>query len=1464
MSVKSFSKANPSKKQLEIYNDFSGGLNTELADSATKDNQFRKLINFDMDAAGSLKKRAGLYRLPYIKDIMDNKLKQLINEGKIKYEDYRDIKINDVQQFFDGAHWVFNYITTCGLFVLLLDANMNIPNDLLESEYCLYYSLAILKPNPTPEELEQEIGDKIKISQYGSVYVMYATVYSNATGIINTQKKQVRLFSWNPISNNDITYNNKPLRPQWIEASDNNDLLKLIHYGKTEKGEINSSIIDFSGIPNQTFDIKAGKYIPNFLQDSSIYQYSVEYKTNGVDTCWLEVSKNNQSTQYLIRNGNNGNIPPHQIETCTLEDNRVRIYFTTPQRMKDEVQGDRVSYYRRHHLDFNLETNEFELGITPYFWANFKDNHKDNTSGVGSVGLMYQNLTYNYIKPYEISFWSNTYNQTYWVKNSAANYLCNFVKSQYLKFKNKPFTMFSSDTFASTMSVKTIDNNIIFTDMGALCEFDVQSVFKTSVKGRLELLNLGNKDPWNNTNGYQTNVKFFRSNNDSYDMTFSYNSIFTCFNNPLVLLGQIVRGDYNPNPSYFLLVSNIIKEGVNSFNESFYWNNNMRYAYHTYNGKTDRTTVNMGDLAKIKNVEKAVETRDTSLLVFKQNILGPKNDLSYKNILNKDNTQALATGTYFVNNKNVIPIAHNKNKFLFEKLTTSNLSKWFSKNNLDVDFMVRHPILGSTLFDKQAIDKLRELYFKDLVLNLKLHANYTYQGEKQFVNSNLKDYQIGDFLHAIEHSDINTPRLYLDVLKLNNQVELVNFVWVDRNGKEHLLIDINENDLGFSPSLIVNTLYFSFSFDTLIGGRIENVLSFKQQKYVKPNLNDLNYLWYNLALFSRFGQSRYPDIYNDNIHPNISWDLVDYPNVSDTQQNSPIQLFGIVPVNNVILAPAKQRFQLFYSAREGLDMNNYLIALTAMTIKDYNQMINSPDYSTTGFKNDNAGNETTNSTIGPNWVNFNDLFLPDKEGLDDDRVWNKDKKEWEPKPKKAIFEVDVPTTTQPYMILIQVAQKREEQIANKDVPKLATVIETRIEMQPNSSYIDKIDVSSLFDEYTTTTDLRTFTSSLIMFGNTNKLYFSDITVPSYFPLSKVIELKTPEAIKSCTIFQNKLIVSTENSKWYIGGTSFESETDPYYIKNISTDSGILAPKSDVPLGNYLYFLDTTGIKYLKNLYGTSDKEFSYETLDGIVASQVPRDKDACAVAHNNKYYICFPNNKYMLVYNPTYRAWVSYTSNYLNFAKMFVDDGVLYGIDRSTFNIYKFDENTLVDNWNEIEDGYEIKENIEGVEQEVQKGVPIECFMQTKNLTQNYTPHRKKYDYALLEANVEGVDIAYGDRKALKAFSANITPYIVVDDDLINYNYSTYNKQTNLYSYSELTPYGIIIRDSSVLNNSTIVDFNNLGKDEGSTFYNIPIRRKGNQIAFGFEFNAPTKLVIKSLVIKYGLLELKRNRVGQS
>ena len=1619
MGVKSFDKADPSKKQIEIYQDFSGGINTELADSAMKDNQFRKLVNFDLDAAGSIKKRDGLYRIPFVRQQIEAMLKKKygVNKGN---EIASKIIINDVVEFFDGAHWVFNYITNYGLIVLLLDKTMSLPQDLNLQlfEHVLFYPMSKIDEQDT----YNVIGDKVKISPYNDTYIMYATKYSNANGLVNIDEKQIKMFSWNPVNDDDQTIGGNVARPQWIEAVDNQDDVETItYYGDTTPYVLESNKLDIiDNLGEVSYQI--GERYYGSLGFDELEDFSIIYGFNTTQT-WFDVNENGTNKRYFIRTGDGQDIPPTEIATITLEPfcgeynsspnrgekywNKVKqkifIYLKHPVKsMTNQEYLDRIieinnwlnnnnggynettglvnlpclrfTYVDVIMFDYNNEkqSGEFRYYIedeyTPFNCVWYKETYKrlnggidhpnyvrelhfENNVAIGKVSYIIgsKSMGYSiseghtlesigqiipmiYTKPYvekiEVdndfqlfgAVWgdigsrttTNYYRiTTYNVDNK--NYLLPYISRDY----NNPFngtlqewlTKFNYISDSLNVSISTDVNYsnglILLSESGPMLKrditfkinnqyFDPELYYYSSLPNRYS-----NMFYTNNGSGVWTNTLTLDSTKCWRDYT-RIGADFTSrsFVHPLAL---IIVGEGNISAGYTGKAA-ILNWGV--LDSSF---NSIGIKWDSWDQlSTQHLYMNSGDLKGVGEVASNPSSSPSTKNLYSttrfdfsvgstrwNNTVGNDDywlqtgscSFAYKLDSYLNYTNSLCNTNYYYNGVfspatsgyvvgiqnssypksfNVNPMKQGKDVFELYKLTYNNLFSWMDINNVyehwDLDnFYSSIDLFGYELFgdvvfnidgEHNDFNDIYRYFINDSITSFKLMFNCG-NFNKQL---NLPYYAINSFFKNL--FDINNKQFKIEYIKINDMFYSV-VISMNVDNQKLILLQLTTKELqsiSFKDSTI--NMYYNY-----LPNGVENVLKFQHQQYVKPNLNDLNYLSYNLNLFSRFNQSRFPNIYNKDIHHNISSDLVKYPKLDIVQQNNYIQLFGIFPVNDIILEPNKQKFQLFYSLQQGIHPENLIIAKTTMTVADYNQMVNSKDYSTTGYTS-NTENTGETKCIGPNWTPFNTFFSDDvntsyNDSLDDDNP-----------PKPAIFTIDVPDTTEPYLILIQVAQ-RDDKYKGENVPKLATVVETRIQMSPNTSYRDRLDIVSLFDEYTATNNLTTYSTNLIAYGQTNKLYFSDNAIPSYFPLTRAIQLKTPEAIKKCSLFQNKLIVSTENTKNFISGSSFDSENDPFILSSISTDTGLIAPKSEVPVGDLLFFLDKGGVKYLKNVAASYYKEFSYKQADEIIKSIVPIDKDACGISYNDKYYLCFPNNRIMLIFNTTFRCWTMYQSEHLDFAKMFVNDGELYGISRNTFNIFKFDKNVYVDNWNELEDdeiyidnsGYETISNANGEEIKVQKGTPIMCIMETKNLDQNYL-HRKKYSWALLSTHTYNKD----DDSMYVASNSSLKPYVLLDENLINYTFDSYDKVNNtiIYNQDKTSTYDILVRDDSALNVSAMVDYQKLGYNNTNSYFNIPIRRKGNSIAFGFTFKEPCGLIINSLSIKYGLQDIKRNKGGKS
>lgn len=1450
--TKTFARViNPNAKTYEVYNDFSGGLNTEKSDSETSANQFRKLINFDIDEGGSIKKRPGLYRIPGVQKSINKFLTRLVTEGKI--DTLTTMQVQDCINFYDGAHWVFNYITNKGVVVLLLDRNMRIPSDLNanegKEEFLLFYS----NTNDNTIANDESNKYKTKISSYDDKFIMVQTFYAkpNLTGdITESNEKQVRIFSWNPVKKDDVfaAAGDQHWRPGWIEASDDkHDLKEVSHFGNSSIQAISSKPLDIDSLEPAKLVLIDIKPIDKTMYDNDEY-WKVEYEAQ-VNYAALRVwnSKDTNRSRLITLY--------HQNGESILDEAIFQIVYW------DKYT---IRVYLKDHVRFNSYWIREKIGI-----SNFKKDNKvlslfkfidiDIKSGSIKYPTCPNQLNYTY----DISMAENS------TLSVDAVYYSIDVNSNDKRYKNIKY--FSNLGFPYQIGPTTTDPNLSSLYSAA------KSVSECTTSQWVPGVNYhNNKPPYqvlsdiyidlNRTNFYSGRYEHVpapplrpeeRPDSDQsgkteyyYSNRFYLRSVYPLINE---MTYQVIRNNIktgNDISCVWWRITNVTIDDEKRVS-------NGAFSPGTYYSRSDYAVANYESFEEgIKNVR--VDNDRIKKFFFGSSTVSVRYTLNG----NPDGKEIrLAQIDY--------------NTFKFETLTPSNLGTMLMEQH-DINLNNAWHLFGNQLFQvnypsrlddetdehylercKQTVQYFEKEFNRGVVTNTRFVVTYETTdkfGQKQVhtIPTKLEEFKIGEFLEAIKGT--TKPRFVWDYLNLENNIVYANLSWIDSSGQTQLLVSLNKdnpyiNNWDEIKTSLLSTLKLNIVYEYLPNGYIDRVLNFKQLPYLKPNLNDLSYLWYNLATMSSLSKRRYPNIYDEDIHKNITNVLVEYPTAKVNENSGRmIELFGIYPVNNLILRPGRQKFQLFYRA-QNLDVfladGNFKIAITGMSIKDYNQMINSPDYSTTG----EGGKKS------PNWKNITEVLVdkdmdPNVEGG-----------------KPAIFEWDVPDTTQPYLLLVQIASSDEKKKIN-----VATLVETRLEMQPSITYSERLDIMSMYDQFTTTTQLFNYKSNLVAYGSSNRLFFSDISLPSYYPLSQVLQLKTPEAIRHICIFQNKLIVSTENSRFYVGGSAFDNPNDPFYIANISSDCGLLAPKSEVPLQEYLYFLDTSGIKILKNLYGTADKEYTYAPLDDLITSLVPKDRDACACAFNDKYYICFPQQKWMLIYNTKYKAWTSYQSDFFNFTSMFVNDGKLYGVDALNYNIYEFDDDVYVDSWNEEEDGYIEAIADDGSKTWIQKGQqPITCYIETKGLDQSYVPQQKKYENALIEANIYNDDVNspghrfyywWNDNNMTNetnstpmgaAPTSTITPLIKVDNNIINYKFDTYLDNNRTYNFKvEGSLDQFTIFDKGRVGN-LVLGKSKLGDNHESSFYYLPIRRSGFNVTFGLKMESASGLKIKSLEVQYAL-----------
>lgn len=1593
MGVKTFDRANPSVKQIETYSNFTGGINTEQSDQTMKDNQFRDLINFDMDLGGSLTKRPGLYRLPKVNLKMEIAYQESFDSINEAQESLATRVVKDSFQFFDGLHWVVNFITNQGLGVAILDKDLKVMDGpATKDKNFIFY---------------RNIKDNIKISPYSDYYILMSSKYSVSSDIENpsdSDLKQIKLYSWNPIPYNlELGNLNKK---EWIEASSKQEeTLTETYYGDavttvTSQKQNGIDIKDLKSINIEILDKDKNEtwnMFDNLNLKVEFDSIKIALNFSWVNPTILPDRPKRESYSYKIKGTSewgDDNLLIHQM----IATHSVGYYWFTfyqPNRglvlslkLKDDFKKLQISDIENMIID--TQTKRAFVGVVGVDNGNQRAE-KFSMTEMGVIvkvqgddmnaGSITQRFDYTPDHGFNYKNWDNdgtftpdgfSKSRLWDLKTSRNNFFSSFGdKGINANFEN----ILSNKDINLQIDPKRI-NNLFVGDSSFSIDGGHDTLTKIMPVGYVNIPNLNRLDGGilyvNGVDKETSNIRAYPSDTEilvpqiiinkksefnnftSFLLPYSYkiknphlagcfwsvskiktkNVFYEHFTDSTKLfierfswMGFDPEGKPFQNNAVCLASSTFFFPGVisseeNKFDSSFYIgpfsNSNpdtpsakfklvstvVPYAekgFSTpYKGWNDKfiTTSDKESTLKDATILAGFGLNSYTTGIPGSTIIQKFNDnyqYSTSSILFeplKNNSKSYATHTKYKNNDTNIysvgfaytgtnikvtiksqdgsfnPIELEQFKFAGLKdnnLYISSIKDLSTFDNLlilngklELLDKLSTIVNWKTFLGEEALKELslvEEYNSKGLLALLRLTFSWTISGELKTLDPNISQ---TDTLLLVEYIlNYDNPTFKIFGIKDNNGIiqslKIVTTIKENNIFRQLVLLDTS-----ITPDIpqdnyteLAQTIIFKFASVAYPKGLVNNVIQFKKLVYTKPNLNDLVYLWYNFVLFNRNkieGKVADPNIYDSKIYKKISPDLIKYPSNSDLALTRPVALYGLYPVNEVLLVPGdNQKFQIFFGIKppekEGTK-RDIRVSLLAMPVADYTAMILSKDF------------DTEKSL---DWKKWDEVFPPAEGNTDKIAIWN----------------ITIPSTTSPYILIVQAC---EWSTTGSDGSKLgidlSTVVETRLEMSPQSSVRERLPIPSLFDELTASTQLKMFetSSSVVAYGASNKIFFSDIGVPTFFPCTRVIQLKTPESVVSTTMFQNKLIVSTENSRHYIGGTSFDSgdSSERHSVKLISSDSGVIASKFDVPFGDRLYFLDNNGIKFLKNLYGTADKEFTFQEADLLIKAKVPpNDRDAVALAHRDKLYINFPKEQKMLVYVKQYDSWLEYKSPFMEFSRLFAKDGELYGIAQRNFNIFKFDKNVVVDGWNE-DIGWEKELALDGTIYDVQKdqkGVNqtsrIVCSFKTKDLDQAYTVHQKKYKQISINATLLGT-------------SGFITPRIEIDHNLINYRFQLEELENNNYRYKRYdknnpAPINLInsqnfgslsaekLTGQERIKQQFILGQSRLGVTKDVN-YIIPVREKGNTISLSIEFDSRSSIIINQIAVRFELrLPKKRN-----
>lgn len=1527
MGIKMFDRANPVNKQTEIFQDISGGINTELADEVMGDNERRMIVNLDIDSGGYAKKRPGLRRIPWVTQLIWAKLEQEQKNGNI--DDLTSLLVSDVIQFYDGANYVVNYITNKGLVVLILTSDMLPVNTNAKTGNIISQDITVVQP----VQFYKDILYNVRISDYSTQYILVSSVYRFTPDYTDfVGEKQVRYFSWCPIHDpNGINQ----LKKGWVEACEQNETpISQTFYGETDTTNISSVSISLVTDSNLVDNFFIGNK-KTWEQDSDYYCYEIDSDNASAMFIQCKDIRNEKIIwKRYIENAVNGNyLYEDKVYNVfiSVDENGNYPFFTIVYGLDDGVKnitynntGARnlnTPWDRSYTISMNVVVDRFNIidtGITrvqnfPKYMTTAPFGFSAIDIKVNCQAIIYNSSGFeqsintqskvingkNYINigsrvatnvnssqdnvPYYKSTISKT-NRTFYIEDGCIPIPVNCTRW--------PFNISKGWNTSSKMNLlsiaavwdyenqptnyqgNTTDRNIFYSAfLMELTDHLRGSIGEQSFSNSINYNNVGFSGLslsstallWRN----KTYVRYLKSlGKGAYRTLSNGNSNFSVAPMLMSTTNYYVRNSVTNDSVQETNVGIYFCNGYDNNNAQAPWqpreDTGLNIPFNFYDASTATSTYTHS-IASDTTTNPSFDSQDsyfttltttdtgrnTSLNSYFIDAKGPNlgelyktylgywsriNSISYDVVFKKSTVNLGGISLYQYNGFNNMTfcwlnkhthhvLAYKPNPIAFYKLAS------FLNNRSNV---IRFKL--SAFFSKKEIQKLLEDKYNIVSFStVYLYDNNTVSSP---INVGIQDYNSIDFLEelmSIENWEQELIEVhYLYFYRYCFKVKII--LQIPTNDQtvynERVLLELQPKDYNIKA---IQDGVIKMSFETITGAKAENPALFTQQQYTIPNVNDYSYLWYNLCNFNVRVTGLTPDIKDKNKYPFLPEKMLQYPN-TESADNSPITLSSIIPVNNVLFKPGdNQRYQIFWSEnllqtnrRDKIWVNWYIGSLD-----DYNSMITEDGYRTSTSINW-LEMKTGQSGDTPNYQQLSSLR---NEMVNNKRVWYSD--------------INIPSSNKIILVQFNMITSKRDNVNEKDP---ATYRSTSIKVDPASTTETKIDVPSIFDQFVATNKLITFKSSLVSYGKTNKLFFSEISNPTYFPLKWVLEMPTNEAVTSCSIFQNQLVVSTENRKFYISGNSFDDVDNPFQIHSITQEAGAVNSESEHAFQDRLYFHDSSGFKALKNLYSTSDKEFNYETMDVRIKSLIPKDIDnMLMVVLNDKLYIHYPASRSIIVYNAKLKNFTTYQSSVMNFKKMYVVNGKLYcisaeqGMSSNMFKIWYFDEDTYVDDWNPEEDGYKtiwlpFEDN---KAHRVQDGVLFECYIKTKNIDLGYPYHSKKLNEITVTTSTDKLTTV-------------IQPEIEFDDNRVNYSMNLYRDLMGKLVYEINNPDAIVIRTGTKLDTTWVLGSNKLG-DQNVTQHKINIGKAARTFALGLRHKYPLPITFMNFNIRYSLLLNRAN-----
>ena len=214
------------------------------------------------------------------------------------------------------------------------------------------------------------------------------------------------------------------------------------------------------------------------------------------------------------------------------------------------------------------------------------------------------------------------------------------------------------------------------------------------------------------------------------------------------------------------------------------------------------------------------------------------------------------------------------------------------------------------------------------------------------------------------------------------------------------------------------------------------------------------------------------------------------------------------------------------------------------------------------------------------------------------------------------------------------------------------------------------NIPLLLNYFANTNKSLSYKNQLMLYGQSNTIFVSDVNRPNYFPIINYTSLPIDQNIISIKPFFNDLLVQTEDHQYlWKGDTPSKME-----LIELNSNIGNVAMNSSVNNVNTIFALTQDGVYATKSVYNMNDR-MNVQKMDvpisgGINKKKIPIDFNACASMYRNKYFLNTPSTKEIWVYHNDFKCWARMESELFDFNNLYMINNTLYGVSNIGFNIY--------------------------------------------------------------------------------------------------------------------------------------------------------------------------------------------------